>query len=171
MELLKDPNIFVFDTAATKHMVGSADGMKELREATKNDNLRLGDQTKVKATQIGELPGAFYDQHGNKKMDAKLMEVAVVPGGYNLFSVSKMTRTEYAPWVPFPKVFRDHIHQELRAQLERPYWLARRKEKEEEKRKEARQKAARQKAAEKKRKEANEKKKKALDRKRVTISH
>ena len=47
------------------------------------------------------------------------------------------SRPEYAPWAPFPKVFRDHIHQELRAQLERPYWLARRKEKEEQKKKEA----------------------------------
>lgn len=81
------------------------------------------------------------------------------------------SRPEYAPWVPFPKIFRDHIHQELRAQLERPYWLAHRKEKQEEKRKAARQKVVRQKAAEKKRKEAKEKKKKALDHKRVTISH
>lgn len=41
----------------------------------------------------------------------------------------KQSRAEYGP---FPAtVFRDHIHQELRARMERPYWLARQKEKEE----------------------------------------
>jgi hypothetical protein len=43
------------------------------------------------------------------------------------------SRLEYRP---YPQtVFRDHIHQELRARMERPYWLARRKEKEEAKQK------------------------------------
>ena len=51
------------------------------------------------------------------------------------------TRPEYAPWVSFPKVFRDHIQQELRARKERPYWLARRKEKEMEKAKNAHERA------------------------------
>ena len=71
------------------------------------------------------------------------------------------SRPEYAPWALFPKVFRDHIHQELRAQLERPYWLARRKEKEEQKKKEARRREAEKKRteAEKKRKEDEKKQK------------
>jgi len=48
------------------------------------------------------------------------------------------TRPEYAPYPS--KVFRDHIHQETRSRLERSYWLARRKEKEEaEKRKRRKQ--------------------------------
>jgi len=39
-------------------------------------------------------------------------------------------------YTPYPGcVFKDHIQQELRAQKERPYWLAHWKEKEEEKRK------------------------------------
>jgi hypothetical protein len=41
----------------------------------------------------------------------------------------KESRIEYGPYPG--TVFRDHIHQELRARTERPYWLARRKEKEE----------------------------------------
>jgi len=44
----------------------------------------------------------------------------------------KGKRPEYDPW-PLD-VFRNHIHQELRARKERPYWLGRRKHKEEEKR-------------------------------------
>jgi hypothetical protein len=44
----------------------------------------------------------------------------------------KQSRTEYGPYPG--TIFRDHIHQELRARMERPYWLARRKEKEEKKR-------------------------------------
>lgn len=44
----------------------------------------------------------------------------------------QLSRPQYSE---FPgKVFRDHIQQELRARKERPYWLARRKEKEEAKR-------------------------------------
>jgi hypothetical protein len=42
----------------------------------------------------------------------------------------KESRVEYGPYYP-GTIFRDHIHQELRARMERPYWLARRKEKEE----------------------------------------
>lgn len=45
------------------------------------------------------------------------------------------SRVEYNPWIQYPKVFRDHIQQELRARKERPYWMARRKEKQEAKRK------------------------------------
>jgi hypothetical protein len=37
------------------------------------------------------------------------------------------TRPEYSPYPP--KVFRDHIQQELRARCERSYWLARHREK------------------------------------------
>jgi hypothetical protein len=37
------------------------------------------------------------------------------------------TRPEYSPYPP--KVFRDHVQQELRAHCERSYWLARRREK------------------------------------------
>jgi len=45
------------------------------------------------------------------------------------------SRPEYSPWSNHLKVFRDHIQQEVRARKERPYWMARRKEKEEEKQK------------------------------------
>jgi hypothetical protein len=48
----------------------------------------------------------------------------------------KESRAEYGPYPG--TIFRDHIHQELRARMERPYWLARRKEKEEAKRKKKR---------------------------------
>jgi len=51
------------------------------------------------------------------------------------------SRPECAPWVGHPKVFRDHIHQELRARRERPCWLARRAEKEAKNAKKALEKA------------------------------
>ena len=50
----------------------------------------------------------------------------------------KASRPEYKPYPG--KVFLDHIHQELRSRKERPYWLARHKEKEEEKQKNKRRK-------------------------------
>ena len=51
----------------------------------------------------------------------------------------KATRNEYKPWPR--KVFGDHIQQELRARRERPYWMARRAEKEAEKAKKKKKKA------------------------------
>ncbi len=55
----------------------------------------------------------------------------------------RLTRCEY---LRYPgQVFRDHIHQELRARKERPYWMARRKEKAEAKRKQALEKQMRKK--------------------------
>jgi len=68
------------------------------------------------------------------------------------------TRPEYQLW-PLV-VFRNHIHQELRARKERPYWMNRKKKKEEEKRKAAieKAKAADEKAKKKAAKEARAKK-------------
>jgi len=54
-------------------------------------------------------------------------------------SVLQATREEYKPWPR--KVFGDHIQQELRARRERPYWMARRAEKEAEKAKKKKKKA------------------------------
>ena len=51
----------------------------------------------------------------------------------------KLHSGAYAPW-PL-EVFRNHIYQELRDRTERPYWLAKRKEKEDKKNKKARAKA------------------------------
>ena len=64
------------------------------------------------------------------------------------------TRPEYAAY-PLT-VFRNHIHQELRARKERPYWLVQKQKKEEKKRKKALEKAkkAQKKKAEKAAKEA-----------------
>ena len=53
----------------------------------------------------------------------------------------RLTRPEYRCYPG--QVFRDHIHQELRARKERPYWMARRKEKAEEKKKKALEKRMR----------------------------
>lgn len=66
----------------------------------------------------------------------------------------RASRPEYLVW-PLD-VFRNHIHQELRARRERPYWMARKQKKEEEKRKQAVEKAknAKKKAAKKAAKEA-----------------
>jgi len=81
--------------------------------------------------------------------------------------VLQATRPEYAP---FPgKVFRDHIHQELRARKERPYWMARRKEKEEKKRQEAEekyQKALEREARKKEKEDAKQKKKEAAEKRK-----
>jgi len=41
---------------------------------------------------IGRLPGTFCDRHSDKLLDAALMEVAMVPGGFNLFSATKRLR-------------------------------------------------------------------------------
>ena len=64
------------------------------------------------------------------------------------------TRPEYAPWANHLSVFRDHIHQAKREVLERPYWMARKKLKEDAKHKAGLEKARaaaikKQKAAEK----------------------
>lgn len=77
-----------------------------------------------------------------------------INNGKHLGMKPQELRNTHAEYKVYPlKVFRDHIQQELRARKERPYWMARRKEKEEEKRKEAAKKAKKSKEKAKKSKE------------------
>jgi len=63
-----------------------------------------------------------------------------VDSGWHMLMYPRDLQESHPAYAPFPgKVFSDHIQQEARARRERPYWLARRKEKEEEK---AKKKAA-----------------------------
>lgn len=71
-------------------MVGSADALTNLRDAQEEDGLRMGDRSKSKASKVGDMRGTFYDGQGQKQLDAVLQDVKVVPGGYNLFSATKM---------------------------------------------------------------------------------
>ena len=50
------------------------------------------------------------------------------------------SRTAYSLWLP--EVFRDHLYQALRDRRERPYWMARKKEKKKEKIEKRRKKIA-----------------------------
>ena len=72
----------------------------------------------------------------------RLLKLAIDNGQHIIMQPQELKNT-CAEYEPYPlKVFRDHIQQELRSRTERPYWLARRAEKEAEKAKAKAKKAA-----------------------------
>ena len=69
-----------------------------------------------------------------------------IDNGLNQIMRPKALRASRPQYLQFPlDVFRNHIYQETRARMERPYWLARKKEKEEEKRNKSKKKKKQQK--------------------------
>jgi hypothetical protein len=88
--LLNDPNVWIGDTGASVHMTPHKIGMMNLREATKNDYVTIGNGKTEAATNIGDIPGVICDMNGNTKERTIITDVTYVPNTvYNLFSLTK----------------------------------------------------------------------------------
>jgi hypothetical protein len=92
-ELLKNPNVFIADTAATAHLTAHDNGLINLRHsngATTTWGSGKTDNTKV----IGDLPVTICDKTGNIQGHATLLNVSYLPASvFNLFSFTKMTQS------------------------------------------------------------------------------
>jgi hypothetical protein len=89
--MLDDPNVWIGDTAATVHMTPHAQGMVNVRKASKEDTVTMGNKEVEQSTKIGDIPGTICDMHGDKVKSSCLKDVKLVPrSGYNLFSLTKM---------------------------------------------------------------------------------
>ena len=89
-ELLDDPNVWIGDTAATVDMTPYKEGMTNLRTASKDDGIAMGNGQIVKTIEIGEIRGTICDKHGNKLNRVRMTEVQYLPKmKYNLFSLMK----------------------------------------------------------------------------------
>jgi hypothetical protein len=88
--LLSDRNIWIGDTSAMQHMTLCKDGMTNVKRATSEDKVTVGNGSIEKTTEIGDLPGVICNQNGKKLAKTILKDVAIVPSSkYNLFSLTK----------------------------------------------------------------------------------
>ena len=88
--LLSDRNVWIGDTRATQHMTAYKDCMMNIKRATSEDRVTVGNGNIEKTTEIGDLPGVICDQNRNKLTKTILKDVAIVPSStYNLFSLTK----------------------------------------------------------------------------------
>ena len=90
-ELLKDPDIWVADSATTMHNTRHKVGMSDVR--TEGHGIVMGNGQEVQTTEMGNIKVTVCDKQGNQDFDVMLTDVAVNPKGpFNLFSTSKLQR-------------------------------------------------------------------------------
>ena len=90
-ELLKDPNIWIADSATTMHNTKHKAGMVDVR--TETHGIVMGNGEEVKTQEMGNIKVTVCDNQGNQDFDVTLTDVAVNPKGpFNLFSTSKLQR-------------------------------------------------------------------------------
>jgi gag-polypeptide of LTR copia-type len=65
LDLLRDPNIWIGDTGASTHSTPHMHGLINMQAADKSDGIRIGNNQINSVKAIGDLPGTFYDKHGN----------------------------------------------------------------------------------------------------------
>ena len=63
-DLLKDPNIWIADSAATVHTTAHKQGFHTLTEATDADEITMGNGIAEKASLVGKLTGVMCNKNG-----------------------------------------------------------------------------------------------------------
>jgi hypothetical protein len=92
-DLLKDPNIWIADSAATVHTTAHKQGFHTLTEATDADSITMGNGIAEKASLVGKITGTMCNHNGMELGSATLADVVHLPTGqFNLFSLTKMTQ-------------------------------------------------------------------------------
>ena len=90
-DLLKDPDIWVADSATTMHNTRHKVGMVDIK--TEEHGIVMGNGQEVKTTEMGNIKVTVCDRKGNQGFNVVLTDVAVNPQGpFNLFSTSKLQR-------------------------------------------------------------------------------
>ena len=87
--LLKDPDIWVADSATTMHNTRHKIGMSNV--CTESYGIVMGNGQGVQTTKMGNINVTVCDKQGNQDFNVTLTDVAVNPKGpFNLFSTSKL---------------------------------------------------------------------------------
>ena len=90
-ELLKDPCVWIGDTATTKYITPHIQGMQNMKQDKSGTGITMGNDTVAKGTHTSNLPGICCDHQGNQLDNIVLTNVSVVPSSaFNLFSITKM---------------------------------------------------------------------------------
>ena len=66
VDLLKDPNIFIYDTGATCDSTFSDIGMINLAESDSGTTITYGNGTSVKAAKRGDITGIICNTYGEE---------------------------------------------------------------------------------------------------------
>ena len=89
--LLKDPNVWIADTAATVHSTPHDIGFCNPIAGNKDASITVANGTNASTSKIGDIVGTLCDRHGKRLSSVQLQEVSLLPtGAFNLFSVSKL---------------------------------------------------------------------------------
>ena len=90
IELLKDPNVFIYDTGATCHTTFSDIGMSNLKESVESTTITYGNGSSAKAEKKCDLSGVVCNKNGQEIKRVAMKNVKLVPNSkYNLFSVTQ----------------------------------------------------------------------------------
>ena len=93
--LLKDPNVFIFDTGASTNSTGNSAGMIEMKDA-EGSVTRMGNGAQVATKGIGKLPIIVCDKSGKELGKGIVDEVHVIPGSpFNLISGGRLMMLGY----------------------------------------------------------------------------
>jgi Reverse transcriptase (RNA-dependent DNA polymerase)/Zinc knuckle len=93
LKLLQDPCIWIIDTAATSNSTAHREGLVNVKSASSNDNITMGNNLVSKATEIGDVSGFYCNKHGVKQFRVRLPEVTVLSDGvFNLISATAMMK-------------------------------------------------------------------------------
>ena len=88
--ILKDPNVFIGDLAATCDSTPYLAGTKNLKDVSDGDSIIDASGNSIKGNKIGDLEGTWLDQSGNEVTSVKIEIITHMPKvEFNLFSVSK----------------------------------------------------------------------------------
>jgi hypothetical protein len=77
-QLLNDPNVWIADSGATVHMTPYKIGMRNLRKATAEDAITMGNKRTEYATEIGDIPVRICDKEGNDVIGTTITNVAIL---------------------------------------------------------------------------------------------
>ena len=94
--LLQHKETWIGDAAATVDSTNSCTGMTNTVEAGRNQGIAGMNGRNEPAAKIGDMPGAFYNRHGEPQLSATMKRVRSLPtGACNLFSITKRTLEGY----------------------------------------------------------------------------
>jgi hypothetical protein len=91
--MLSDRNIWIGDTGASSHSTFDSTGLIDVKQASDQDQVTVGNGEQMKSTAVGDLPVVICDRFGREVEAAVIKDVSVIPNAsFNMFSVSKAVK-------------------------------------------------------------------------------
>jgi hypothetical protein len=87
-DMLRQPDIWIGDTAATVHMTPHEEGLINVKKT--KGGITVGNGEVMVANRIGDIPCEIMDKHGTSVTTGMMTEVALMKGSpFNIFSLTK----------------------------------------------------------------------------------